>query len=272
MSVAAKLAEKAALKLLKKTSIYVGDVIKFWDDHGIAATRKHLGPVRLKKAQKKIDDDKAQKQLKAREEQKAKKAEEKKPPKGTKTDKSSKKKKTAAERTKRGYFGAKEQRFTKKDLAHMSPAERKEFHKLRYQQKKALKDEAFPSSGSTAGGQREEMVLPGGRIVESPSGRLKSLHEFTEDQLKSFEPGPETLEQQLKPHADPKSMIHQQMRGKELTPSQDAEFQGLIEQGWGLDRKRGGKVRQYSSGGQIGSGVGTAMRGWGAVSRRKRST
>ena len=265
MSVAAKLAEKAALKLLKKTSIFVTDTIKFWDDHGIAATRKHLGPTRLKKAQKKRVDEESQKQLKARAKQTEKKAEEKKT--GKKTAKSTSKKPRRV-KSKRG-----KQKRTKE--------ESKELGKLIAQQKKELRDEAFPPSGSTAGGGREQMLIRPGRVagqkrlprevVEHPSGRLKSLHEFTEDQLKSFEPG-EVVEQRLKPHADPASMIHQQMRGQELTPSQDAEFQALLEQGWGLDRKRGGQVRQYSIGGQIGSGVGTAMRGWGAVSRKKRST
>ena len=271
MSVAAKLAEKAAKKLLKETSIYVGDVIKFWDDHGIAATRKHLGPTRLKKAQKKKADEEAQKQLKGRAEQKKKKAEEKKPPKGTKTGKSSKKKKTAAERTKRGYFGAKEQRFTKKDLAHMSPAERKEFHKLRSQQKKALKDEAFPPSGSTAGGQREEMILPGSRKrkVEHPSGRLKSKHQFTPSELANFTK--EELEKQLRqPHAEPPRVVERQMRGQDLTPAQEAEFESLLtKDGWGLDRKKGGQIKRYAAGRQVGLGVGAAKRGWGAVSRIK---
>lgn len=266
MSVAAKLAEKAALKLLKKTSIFVTDTIKFLDDHGIAATRKHLGPTRLKKAQKKRADEESQKQLKARAKQTEKKAEEKKT--GKKTAKSTSKKPRRV-KSKRG-----KQKRTKE--------ESKELGKLIAQQKKELRDEAFPSSGSTAGGGREGMLMRPGRVagrkrlprevVEHPSGRLKSLHEFTEDQLKSFEPDELRRQLEIQPHADPASMIHQQMRGQELTPSQDAEFQALLEQGWGLDRKRGGQVRQYSRGGQIGSGVGTAMRGWGAVSRRKRST
>jgi len=265
MSVAAKLAEKAALKLLKKTSIFVTDTLKFIDDHGVTEAKKHLGDTRVKKAKKKIDDKKAKEQLKGRAKQQEKKAEEKKT--GKKTAKSTSKKPRRV-KSKRG-----KQKRTKE--------ESKELGKLIAQQKKELRDEAFPPSGSTAGGGREQMLIRPGRVagrkrlprevVEHPSGRLKSLHEFTEDQLKSFEPG-EVVEQRLKPHADPTSMIYQQMRGQELTPSQDAEFQALLEQGWGLDRKRGGQVRQYSIGGQIGSGVGTAMRGWGAVSRKKRST
>ena len=62
------------------------------------------------------------------------------------------------------------------------------------------------------------------------------------------------------------------MRGQELTPAQEDEFRKLIDSGGMSMVQKGGQVRQYSRGGQIGSGVGTAMRGWGAVSRRKRST
>ena len=265
MSAPARLATKAAAKLLKKASIFVTDTIKFIDDHGVTEAKKHLGDTRVKKAKKKIDDKKAKEQLKGRAKQKEKKAEEKKT--GKKTAKSTSKKPRRV-KSKRG-----KQKRTKE--------ESKELGKLIAQQKRELRQEAFPESGSTAGGGRQEILMRPGRVagrkrfprevVEDPRGQLKSLHQFPEEQLKSFEPG-ELVEQKLRPHADPSSSIWAQMRGQELTPAQEDEFRKLIDSGGMSMVQKGGQVRQYSSGGQIGSGVGSAMRGWGAVSRKKRNT
>ena len=249
VTLAAKAAQAAA-KLLKKPSIMVDDTAKFAKKFGEKKAVEHLGETRVKKAKAAL----------------AKKAEKKK----------GKKKKP---KSKKGW--------TKKDLAHMTKEERKEFSKLRKEQK-AIMEREGKGSGSTAGGGREQMLIRQGRrasphtgdavprgrrkpkvkyprqkrsIVEHPSGRLKSKAETYSKEEKRFLEPYEKIEEQLRP-APPgtASQIYEAMHGKRIGKDQLDDLEAMIRSGEiGVEgRKRGGKVKS-------GRGVGKALRGWGKV-------
>ena len=243
-------AAQAALKLLKKPSIMVDDTAKFAKKFGEKKAVEHLGETRVKKAKAAL----------------AKKAEKKK----------GKKKKP---KSKKGW--------TKKDLAHMTKEERKEFSKLRKEQK-AIMEREGKGSGSTAGGGREQMLVRQGRrasphtgdavprgrrkpkvkyprqkrsVVEHPSGRLKSKAQTYSDTEKRFLEPYEQIEEKLSP-APPgtASQIYEGMRGKTIGKDQLDDLEDMIRAGdLSVEgRKHGGKIKS-------GRGVGKALRGWGKV-------
>ena len=244
-------AAKAALKLLKKPSVMVDDTAKFAGQFGKKEAIKHLGKTRVDKAEKAI----------------AKRADKKK---NQKKKPSSKKK------------------FSKDDLKHMTKEERREFKKLRNEQKSIMEKEA-KGGGSTSGGSRIETLMRPGRVthtagtgikkrlkrqpriaVEDPRGELKSKSKmFTDDEMKNLEPH-ELREQQLRPMpVGTASQTFDMMTGKGMSKSQMDEIEEMIKAGAiNLDRKHGGKVKKYKHGGKISSprGVGKALRGWGKVS------
>jgi len=237
LSLAAKAAQAAA-KLLKQPSIMVKDTAKFAGKFGKKKAIEHLGETRVKKAEKAI----------------AKNAEKNK---GKKKKPKSKKK------------------WTKKDLAHMTKEERKEFSKLRKQQEREARGEG---SGSTSGGARIQTLQRPGRVtqltpgksprrlkrskrraVEDPRGELKSKGRmFSDDEMKNLEPH-ELVEERLRPMPTGTSrQIHQMMTGKDMSKSQMDEIEELIRGGDLSVKKHGGKVKS-------GRGVGKALRGWGKV-------
>ena len=203
-------AAKAALKLLKKPSVMVDDTAKFAKKFGEKKAVEHLGETRVKKAKAAL----------------GKKAEKKK----------GKKKKPKPKK-----------KWTKKDLAHMSKEERKEFNQLRKEQKSIMEKEGR-DSGSTAGGAREQTLVRQGRraspytgdavprgskkpkvkyprpkrsVVEHPSGRLKSKAQTYSDREKRFLEPYEQIEEKLSP-APPgtASQIYEGMRGKTIGKDQ----------------------------------------------------
>ena len=237
LSLAAKAAQAAA-KLLKQPSIMVKDTAKFAGKFGKKKAIEHLGETRVKKAEKAI----------------AKNAEKNK---GKKKKPKSKKK------------------WTKKDLAHMTKEERKEFSKLRKQQEREARGEG---SGSTSGGARIQTLQRPGRVtqltpgksprrlkrskrraVEDPRGELKSKGRmFSDDEMKNLEPH-ELVEERLRPMPTGTSrQIHQMMTGKDMSKSQMDEIEELIRGGDLSVKKHGGKVKS-------GRGEGKALRGWGKV-------
>ena len=243
-------AAKAALKLLKKPSVMVDDTTKFAKKFGEKKAVEHLGQTRVNKAKAAI----------------AKKADKKK----------GKKKKPKPKK-----------KWTKKDLAHMSKEERKEFNKLRKEQKSIMEKEGR-GSGSTAGGAREQTLVRQGRraspytgdavprgrrkpkvkyprqkrsVVEHPSGRLKSKAQTYSDTEKRFLEPYEQIEEKLSP-APPgtASQIYEGMRGKTIGKDQLDDLEDMIRAGdLSVEgRKHGGKIKS-------GRGVGKALRGWGKV-------
>ena len=228
-------AAKAAAKLLKKPSIMVDDTKKFAGKYGKKLAEEHLGESRVKKAMASVK----------------KKADKKK-------DKPTKKSKP-------------KKRFSKKDLGHMSKEERKEFNKLRKQQKADMAGQE--KTGSTSGGRREQMLVRPGRttsakkgklkrskrtIVEHPSGRLKSKARLREDEMRDFEPG-EKMEERLRPMPPGTAdQTFEAMRGKGMGRGQLEDI---------MDQIKGGTLTMKSKGGKVGSprGVGKALRGWGKV-------
>ena len=245
-------AAKAALKLLKKPSVMVDDTAKFAKKFGEKKAIEHLGQTRVNKAKAAI----------------AKKADKKK----------GKKKKPKPKK-----------KWTKKDLAHMSKEERKEFNQLRKEQKSIMEKEGR-DSGSTAGGAREQTLVRQGRraspytgdavprgskkpkvkyprpkrsVVEHPSGRLKSKAQTYSDREKRFLEPYEQIEEKLSP-APPgtASQIYEGMRGKTIGKDQLDDLEDRIRSG-----ESGMSIKGRKHGGQIksGRGVGKALRGWGKV-------
>ena len=251
-STLAKKAVKAAKVLSKQPSIMTGDTRKFAGKFGKDLAEHHLGKTRVDKAIKSVAKDAAKKKSK------------------TKKPKSKKK-------------------WTKKDLAHMTKEERKEFSKLRKEQK-AIMEREGKGSGSTAGGGREQMLIRQGRrasphtgdavprgrrkpkvkyprqkrsVVEDPSGRLKSKAETFSDREKKFLEPYEQIEEQLRPMPPgTASQIYEGMRGKRIGQDQLDDLEAMIRSGESgmsvVGRKHGGKIKS-------GRGVGKALRGWGKV-------
>lgn len=227
-------AAKAAADLLKKPSVMVDDTKKFAGKFGKKLAEEHLGKDRVKKAMAST----------------AKKAQKKK---DTSPKPKSKKK------------------FTKKDLQHMSSAERKEFSKLRKQQEADMKGEE--KTASTSGGDRQQMLIRPGRtvsmkkgklkrsprtIVEHPSGKLKSKSRLGEDDMREFNPR-EKMEEKLRPMPPGTAdQTFEAMKGKGMGRGQLEDI---------MDQVMGGGLTLKKKGGKVGSprGVGKALRGFGKV-------
>ena len=242
MSVAGQ-ASKAALKLLKQRSVMVDDTIKFIGKFGKKLGIKHLGEPRVKKAEKAL--------LKRGDKKRNKKDKNPLPKK----------------------------KFSKDDLKHMTKEERREFKKLRNEQKSIMEKEA-KGGGSTSGGDRIETLMRPARVtqrtpgkpdkrlkqskriaVEDPRGELKSKSKmFTDDEMKNLEPY-ELREERMRPMpTGTASQSLDMMTGKGMSQSQLDEVYDQIKGGFiSLDRKHGGKVGSPR-------GIGKALRGWGKVS------
>tara|TARA_R100001594_G_scaffold58212_1_gene92198 strand:- start:30 stop:794 length:765 start_codon:yes stop_codon:yes gene_type:complete len=161
---------------------------------------------------------------------------------------------------------------TKKDKgsqAGLTPAQKAEKAKLIKQSKAANKRAKaeqegiskviLPTREQTVRGVEGRKGLQRPQIVESPSGRLKSKQEIDTTGFTKAE----KFKQKLQPHADPASVIQQEMRGTGQTMSaKEAEDLGLTIKKYGgmIKKNMGGPVR----------GVGKAIKGFGNATYSKK--
>jgi hypothetical protein len=117
----------------------------------------------------------------------------------------------------------------------------------------------LPTREQTVRGVKGRKGLQRPQIVESPSGRLKSKQEIDTTGFTKAE----KFKQKLQPHADPASVIQQEMRGTGQTMSaKEAEDLGLTIKKYGgmIKKNMGGPVR----------GVGKAIKGFGNATYSKK--
>ena len=117
----------------------------------------------------------------------------------------------------------------------------------------------LPTREQTVKGVEGRKGLQPPKIVESPSGRLKSKQKIDTTGFTKAE----KFKQKLQPHADPASVIQQEMRGTGQTMSaKEAEDLGLTIKKYGgmIKKNMGGPVR----------GVGKAIKGFGNATYSKK--
>tara|TARA_R100000152_G_C6713721_1_gene140885 strand:- start:73 stop:813 length:741 start_codon:yes stop_codon:yes gene_type:complete len=126
-------------------------------------------------------------------------------------------------------------------------------------QKEGISKVILPTREQTVRGVEGRKGLQRPQIVESPSGRLKSKQEIDTTGFTKAE----KFKQKLQPHADPASVIQQEMRGTGQTMSaKEAEDLGLTIKKYGgmIKKNMGGPVR----------GVGKAIKGFGNATYSKK--
>ena len=117
----------------------------------------------------------------------------------------------------------------------------------------------LPTREQTVRGVEGRKGLQRPQIVESPSGRLKSKQKIDTTGFTKAE----KFKQKLQPHADPASVIQQEMRGTGQTMSaKEAEDLGLTI------KKYGGMIKKNMGG--PARGVGKAIKGVGNATYAKK--